>query len=126
MEVTMSSKHDATEETKLAQEIVAVLPEGSVARFCSDDAEAIRFVVQAADLKLRAVVFRRASLRSLLTDAARAVKIEYLQRDLLRSAVRRVEYRYPRLNHLVEMVRGQRRARASAAVRRLSSVASAI
>ena len=107
----MSTKYDANEETKLAQQIVAVLPEGSVARFCSDDAEAVRFVVKAADLKLRSVVFRRASLRTLLTDAARGVKIEYLQRDLLRSAVRRVEYRYPRLNHLVEMIRGQRRRR---------------
>ncbi|HEU4523068.1 MAG TPA: hypothetical protein VFT12_13755, partial [Thermoanaerobaculia bacterium] len=110
----MSNKFDASEETKLAQEIVAVLPAGSVARFCSDDAGSIRFAVQASDLKLRSVVFRRASLRSLLTDAARAVKIEYLQRDILRNAVRRVEYRYPRLNHLVEMVRGQRKAKAAA------------
>ena len=34
--------------------------------------------------------------------------------DILRNAVRRVEYRYPRLNHLVEMVRGQRKGKAAA------------
>ena len=46
MEANMKTKSDANDETKLAQEIVAVLPAGSVARFCSDDAETIRFVVQ--------------------------------------------------------------------------------
>lgn len=116
----MSTKWDATEETKLAQEILAVLPAGSVARFCSDDQDSIRFVVQAADLKLRSVIFRRASLRRLLTDTARTIKIEYLQRDLLRSAVRRAEYRYPRLSHLVDVVRGQRKGR-SGVVRQLKA-----
>ena len=104
----MSQKWDATEETKLAEEILKVLPQGSVARFCSDDAESIRFAVEAADLKLRSVVFRRISLHRLLADSARGVKIEYLKRDLLRSSVRRVEYRYPRLSHLVEAVRKSR------------------
>ena len=116
----MSTKWDATEETKLAREILAVLPEGTVARFCSDDQESIRFAVQAADLKLRSVIFRRASLRRLLTDSARTVKVEYLQRDLLRSAVRRAEYHYPRLSHLVDVVRGQRKSR-TAMLRRLTA-----
>ncbi len=121
----MSSRYDANDETKLAQEIVAVLPPGSVARFCSDDAESIRFAVQVADLKLRSVVLSRSSLRRLLTDAARSIKIEYLQRDLMRSAVRRAEFRYPRLNHILEAVRGKRKAKAALG-RRLGSIVSAI
>ena len=121
----MSTRWDANDETKLAQEIVAVLPPDSVARFCSDDAESIRFSVEAADLKLRSVVLSRASLRRLLADATRAVKIEYLQRDLLRSAVRRAEFRYPRLNHILEAVRGQRKLKAALAGRR-GSMASAV
>jgi hypothetical protein len=107
----MNAKWEAMDETKLAQEILTVLPQGSVARYCSDDHDSIQFAVQAADLKLRSVVFRRASLRRLLTDAARGVKIEYLQRDILRNAVRRAEYRYPRLSHLVDVVRGRRKGR---------------
>src|SRR5688500_7617254 len=121
----MSPRVDANDETKLAQEIVAVLPSGSVARFCSDDADSIRFAVQAADLKLRSVVLSRASLRRLLSDAASAVKIEYLQRELLRSAVRRSEFRHPRLNHILEAVRGKRRVKAAIG-RRLTTGASAI
>ena len=120
----MNTKWDATEETKLAEEILAVLPQGSVARFCSDDQESLRFAVQAAGLKLRSVVFRRSSLRRLLTDAVRAVKIDYLRRDLLRNASRRVEYRYPRLSHLVEIVRGQRQGRLAGAGRSVPSIAS--
>ena len=121
----MNTKWDANDETKLAQEIVAVLPAGSVARFCSDDAETIRFVVQASDLKLRSVVLNRSSLRKLLSDAARSVKVEYLQRDLLRSAVRRAEFRYPRLSHVLEAARGRRQRRTSTLAARLANLASA-
>ena len=122
----MKTKSDANDETSLAQEIVAVLPAGSVARFCSDDAETIRFVVQASDLKLRSVVLNRASLRKLLGDAARSVKVEYLQRDLLRSAVRRAEFRYPRLSHILEAARGRRNRRPASLAARLATLASAL
>lgn len=121
----MNTKWDANDETKLAQEIVAVLPAGSVVRFCSDDADTIRFVVQASALKLRSVVLKRSSLRRLLSDAARSVKVEYLQRDLLRSAVRRAEFRYPRLSHVLEAARGRRQRRASTLAARLANLASA-
>jgi hypothetical protein len=104
-----------SDEKKLAETIVSVLPQGSVVRFCSDDAESLRFSVQASDLKLRSVVFARASLRRLLCDAARAIKVEYLQRDLLRSAARRAEFRYPRLSRIVQTAR-QSRLRAARAV----------
>lgn len=87
---------NATDETRIAEEIVAVLPEGSVVRVCSDDRESIRFAVRDASLKIRSVVLRRTSLRRLLTDAARTVKVEYLRRELAQAAAQRSEYRYPR------------------------------
>jgi hypothetical protein len=84
------------DELTVAEAIISVLPAGSVARVCSDDRESVRFAVRADGMKLRSIVLRRESLQRLQTDAAAAVKIEYLQRDLLRSAGRRAEFRYPR------------------------------
>src|SRR5947208_10018419 len=68
---------NATDETRIAEEIVGVLPEGSVVRVCSDDRESLRFAVRDAALKLRSIVLRRSSLRRLFTDPARAIKVEY-------------------------------------------------
>jgi len=87
---------NATDETRIADEIVRVLPEGSVVRVCSDDRESIRYAVRDASLKLRTIVLRRLSLRKLLNDPARAVKVEYLGRELAEAAGHRSEYRYPR------------------------------
>jgi hypothetical protein len=56
----------------------------------------IRYAVRGKLLKLRSIILDRDALRRLLKDAAAAVKIEYLKRDLLRSAGLRSEYRYPR------------------------------
>jgi hypothetical protein len=92
----MDPNAKTNDETRLAEEIVSVLPAGSVVRVCSDDRQSIRFAVRAASLKLRTVVFHRASLRRLLADAARAVKIDYLRRDLLRNAERAEKFAYPR------------------------------
>jgi hypothetical protein len=89
------------EETRVAEEIVSVLPAG-VARLCSDDRESIRYAVRGLGLKLRSVVFSRAALRTLLSDPVGKVKIEYLQRDLLRSAPRRAEYEYPRKSRIIK------------------------
>jgi hypothetical protein len=75
------------DETRLAEEIVSVLPAG-VARACSDDRDAIRFAVRGEGMKLRSIVLNRTSLRKLASDPAREVKIEYQQRS---------EFRYPRL-----------------------------
>src|SRR5712691_1798947 len=108
----MKDDHKPAEETRIAQEIVSVLPAGSVARVCCDDHESIRFNVS-GETKLRSVVFRRESLRRLLSDAARAVKIEYLQRDLLRSALRRSEFRYPRVSRDIRKGPRARRLRAA-------------
>jgi hypothetical protein len=86
------------DETQIAEEIVSVLPAG-VARACSSDRGAIRFAVRGDGMKLKTIVLRRDSLRRLAEDPAKAIKIEYLQRDLLRTAEKRTEFRYPRLVH---------------------------
>ncbi|HSP15974.1 MAG TPA: hypothetical protein VLV78_14610 [Thermoanaerobaculia bacterium] len=106
-------KITTAEETRIAQEIVSVLPAGSVLRVCSDD-DAVRFAVSASGLKLRSVVFGRQSLRRLATDPSRSVKIEYLQRDLAGSSVRRAEFRYPRLSRMVRKSASRGRLRAAA------------
>lgn len=107
------SNRKATPELHVAEQIVGVLPAGSVVRVCSDDRDSIRFAVRTSDLKLRLVILSRSSLRRLVDDPAGAVKIEYLQRDLGRSATRRAEFRYPR-----ELRRTTKRSRRSAAGRR--------
>jgi hypothetical protein len=88
-----------SDESRIAEEIMSVLPAG-IARAASDDRENLRFSVRAKGLRLRSIVFCRASLRRLLADPLRAVKVEYLQRDLLRSAEKRGEFRYPRANRI--------------------------
>ena len=98
----MNKSYGTTDETRVAEEIVSVLPAGSVARACPADRETIRFAVRNEGLKLTTVVLRRASLRRLLADAQRAVKVEYLQRDLLRSATRRAEFIYPRPSQVAD------------------------
>ena len=83
------------DETRLAKEIVAVLPEGAI-RLCSADRNAIRYAVRSSELRLRTVVLHRQALRRLLHDRDGLVKIEYLRRDLIRSAETRSEFIYPR------------------------------
>jgi hypothetical protein len=89
-------KTKKNDELAVAEVIVSVLPAGSVARVCSDDHDSIRFAVRAEGMKLRSVVLRRDSLQRLESDVTSAVKIEYLQRDLLSNAGRRREFQYPR------------------------------
>jgi len=91
----MSTAIKSMDETMLADEIVSVLDAGAV-RVCSDDRESIRYAVRDARLKLRSVVLSRAALRRLLFDRTGLIKIEYLQRDLLRTAETRSEFVYPR------------------------------
>jgi hypothetical protein len=92
------------DETRIAEEIVSVLPAG-VARACSPDRDSIRYSVRSDDMRLRTIVLRRTSLKKLAEDPNRAVKIEYLQRDLLAQAAKRAEFRYPRLSHFVQVRR---------------------
>ena len=90
----MSTAIKTMDETRLAEEIVGVL-DAWAARVCSDDRENVRFAVR-GDLRLRSIVLGRSALRRLLHDPDGAVKIEYLQRDLMRCAASRAEYIYPR------------------------------
>lgn len=88
-----------SDESRIAEEIMSVLPAG-IARAVTDDRDSLRFSVRAKNLRLRSIVFCRASLRRLLHDPLREVKVEYLQRDLLQSAEKRAEFRYPRANRI--------------------------
>ena len=90
------------DETGIAELIVSALP-GGIARACSADRDTIRYAVRATGMKLRTIVFKRASLQRLAGDPAALVKIEYLQRDLIDSAARRSEFRYPRLSRIFAM-----------------------
>jgi hypothetical protein len=92
----MSATTKKLDETKIADEIVSVL-DPAVVRACSEVRDAIRYAVRGKSLKLRSILLRRDALRRLLTDPARSVKIEYLKRELLRAALHRLEFRYPRL-----------------------------
>lgn len=86
-----------TDESRIAEEIVSVLP-ADIVRACSPEKHTIRYSVRADGMKLKTIVFSRESLRRLSEDPQRGVKIEYLQRDLLQDAARRSEFRYPRLH----------------------------
>lgn len=85
----------SNDETRIAEQIISVLPAG-IARAFSADRETIRYAVRADGLKLRMIILCRESLRRLIADPVRDVKIEYLQRDLIRSAGARSEFHYPR------------------------------
>ena len=92
---SMRTQSRMNDENRIAEEILRVLP-ADIARACSPEKHLIRYTVVAEGLKLRTIVFSRESLRRLLEDPARDVKIEYLQRDLIRTAAWRSEFRYPR------------------------------
>jgi len=94
----MSTAIKTMDETRLAEEIVSVV-DARVVRVCSDDRENVRFAVRGS-MKLRSIVLGRAALRRLLHDRDGAIKIEYLQRELLRSMEQRGEYVYPRRSAL--------------------------
>ncbi len=83
------------DETRLAEEIVSVL-EPSAVRVCSDERDVVRFTVRNEAFKLHTIIFSRPALRRLLKDAAAMIKVDYLKRDLLRTATQRAEFRYPR------------------------------
>lgn len=90
--MNMNRKYD---EIGIAEEIVGVLPAG-IAREFSSDRGSIRYAVRSEGMKLRTIVLSRSSLRKLMDDPQRTVKIEYLRRDLLNGAPFRSEFCYPR------------------------------
>jgi hypothetical protein len=93
----MRTQSKVTDENRIAEEIVSVLPPG-VARACSPEKNSIRYTIRVEGLKLRTIVFSRESLRRLLDDPQSAVKVEYLKRDLLDSATKRTAFQYPRIH----------------------------
>ena len=111
MEDVMRASKD-TQELNLAEEILSALPEGSVMRVCSDDRDTLRYAVRAGGMKLRQITLSRASLRRLAEDPLSRVKIDYLRRDIARSAGRRESYQYPR-----QIKRATRRPKAGLALR---------
>lgn len=94
---SMRTQSKVTDENRIAEEIVSVLPPG-VARACSPEKDLIRYTIRVEGLKLRTIVFSRESLRRLLDDPQSAVKVEYLKRDLLESATKRAVFQYPRVH----------------------------
>src|SRR5690242_10288420 len=81
---------------RLAEAIVGVLSAVALRVECIADRGDICYQVRSRSLKLRSIVLNRASLRRLLTATNGVVKIEYLKRDLLRTAEQQTEFRYPR------------------------------
>ena len=86
-----------TDEARLAAEIVSVLDPAAL-RACPSQRDVICYAVRGNSLKLRTIVFDRDALLRLIDSPDAAVKIDYLKRDLLRTATQRNEYRYPRLS----------------------------
>lgn len=60
-----------------------------------DEAGTLRFRVVESGWKLATIVFAKDSLRNLARDPQREIKIQFLQRDLLRSATSRRTFTYP-------------------------------
>lgn len=79
-----------------AATIVGVLSAVALRVDCATGCDTICYAVRSRSLKLRSIVLNRGSLRRLLTATNGLVKIEYLKRELLRSAAHRAEFRYPR------------------------------
>ena len=90
------STETMTAEVTLAEELVRSLPSVPTAELVGDDSHSVRFRVRQAGWKLVTIVFSKRALRKLLNDPTREVKVEYLRRDILRSALSRVSYTYPR------------------------------
>jgi len=90
------STETMTAEVSLADELVRSLPNLPAAEIVGEDSHSVRFRVRQAGWKLATIVFSKRALRKLLNDPTRDVKVEYLRRDILSSALRRVSYSYPR------------------------------
>jgi len=81
---------------RLAAAIVAVLNSAAHQVDCDTGSDAFCYTVRSRSLKLQSIVLNRAALQRLLTSTNGVVKIEYLKRELLRAAINRAEFSYPR------------------------------
>jgi hypothetical protein len=83
-------------EIEMAREVVAPIADGAQTDCVAQDEETIRVqLLGTPGWKLSSIVFSREGLRRLWDDPDREVKIEYLQKDIARTARTRSEYRYP-------------------------------
>lgn len=87
-EVHLDRCHD------MAARVMEVLPFDRFELESADD-DAIRYRVFGSDWKLRRAIFHVRSLRRLASDPNRAIKIEYLRRDLIWSTTGRKSFVYP-------------------------------
>ena len=87
-----------TDEMELVRELIAPISSEGAAERVHESEDVISVSVRRmSGWKLRCIVFSREALQKLLSDPLRAVKVDYLKRDLLRSVSRREEFRYPRV-----------------------------
>ena len=85
------------EEMTLAREVVRFLLGRRIDESQVADEETISFSVdRRPGWRLASIIFSRSALRKLVADPEKAVKLEYIRRDLVRTASSREEYRYPR------------------------------
>lgn len=92
----MSAEALPAHEIRLALDILEPLTAGELPELVSADPDTLRFrIPRRLGWRLRTILFSRRSLQNLLSDVTRDVKIEYLQRDMLRVATSRATYRYP-------------------------------
>ena len=89
------AKKETSRITEVARQIIGVIP--TEVEFHSEDATTLRYRVRRGfGWRLSMVVLDKSCLLHLAQDPQRDIKIEYLRRDLVNSAMQRREYRYPR------------------------------
>ncbi len=81
---------------RLAQEIVSVMPPGSIGRI-EEYPDRIQFRTGSGEsCRIERIVIGRKSLEALQADPQREVKIDYLKRELKQSVRTRRTWAYPR------------------------------
>ncbi|MEO8218991.1 MAG: hypothetical protein ABI718_18095 [Acidobacteriota bacterium] len=85
-------------ETKVVCDILQLLKTHGAEGKVVDDSDTISIALERrSGWKLTSVILSRKALQGLIEDPSGSVKIDYLKKDLIRSAVHRSEYRYPRV-----------------------------
>ena len=90
----MSALENLSIEARLADELIGSLAPESVE--IRDRGEAIEFRLRKRGWKLGQVLLSKFSLRKMAGERDGRVKLEYLRRDIERSAVTRRRYSFPR------------------------------
>ncbi len=88
------SRSTQDEPIRMMEEILSILRERNLQLVHADDG-IISFRLHEEGWKLKSLTFSVPCLKTLARDPQREIKIEYLQRDILRAAARRTTYTYP-------------------------------